>query len=179
MNILKFFYKNKFILIVFLDIAMVGFYVLFILNVYNNNGNTSRAIIDERKKQETILEKGAYLAFQNTIFDSIGDDRNIIDENFIPPGKALEFITTLEKMAEQRELKSTLRLDNINETSKEVQKIRLDISLIGDYATTLGYIRELERLPYYIQIYSAKIVPQNTKDSKSNKTEIKAYTYWY
>ncbi|MEA2088901.1 MAG: hypothetical protein U9O55_03625 [Patescibacteria group bacterium] len=89
--------------------------------------------------------------------------------SFIIPGQELDFIKTIEKIANRYSIKQDLKIVNQADINKEY--LSLSINLAGDYISLIKYLTSLEKEKYYINIQSI-ILSSNKKIKKTNETNI-------
>lgn len=145
----------------------------------------SQEISDERTRQELILHRGVEVANENWKIEFGGANKDVIAGSFIPKQEILGFITTLETMADQRGLQSELDLPDFNPNAEGVQQIALRISVNGSYASVMRYIRDIERLKYYVHMRDVELTYQPPPllsaedDAGGIHLVINALIFWY
>jgi len=119
--------------------------------------------------------------------NTVKPDLKIIDGVFITEGDELNFITSLENLAEINNLKLniTLGLDN---KDKKTSSLPLKLTLNGNYNNVMNFIGGLENLRYYINILDLDLsnTSEQANSSRKNsatintntKLNINALAYW-
>lgn len=166
------------------DFLVVAAFMYGVLNAHQMNQVMSQEIIDERSKQDLILDRGVYLASQNWQIDFGGANRDVISSSFIPKSEALSFITQLETLAEERGLQPRFDLGQVDSQLETVQRLPLKISVNGSYQRLLEYINSLEKLPYYLQIQDIRFDHQEagggeTDSAGTVQLVVTFITFWH
>lgn len=121
-----------------------------------------------KEKGDEILEKRRFLEEQYIKaknFRETNEDMNLVDEDidkldevFVDYNEDLEFVETLERVADENNVEQEISLDSKKEGEEsEFEKIRLEISAEGSFFNVLNYLVSLETLDYYINISSLDI----------------------
>jgi len=79
---------------------------------------------------------------------------NELDKVIRAQDRELEFITTLEVIADKYDLEQKINMDEIETIAEDsdFKKMPLQLSLEGDYQNQLRYLQNVETLPMYINI---------------------------
>lgn len=148
------------------------------------------------ESQRTDLDKKYYKsknAKQSTkSLKAIEGDVEKLDRVFIGKNQELAFITALEETANKNNINQNINLDlSSGAKNNKYDKIPLKLTTQGNFINQFNYLRDLERLNYYLNIKSldlsagggASAYPPLDKiinyDSGANiKMVILADTYW-
>lgn len=148
------------------------------------------------ESQRTDLDKKYYKsknAKQSTkSLKAIEGDVEKLDRVFIGKNQELAFITALEETANKNNINQNINLDlSSGAKNNKYDKIPLKLTTQGNFINQFNYLRDLERLNYYLNIKSldlsagggANAYPPLDKiinyDSGANiKMVILADTYW-
>ncbi|MFA6603742.1 MAG: hypothetical protein WCT10_02775 [Patescibacteria group bacterium] len=91
-------------------------------------------------------------------------------------GEELEFVSALEKAAEDAGVKQSLVLETVNqrELSLWEKEIPIKIETDGEYRRILVYLHKLERLPYYLTVQSIDInLPQHRESAADGVVKLR------
>lgn len=89
--------------------------------------------------------------------------------SFINQGQELDFIETIEKIADRYSIKQNLKITNQADIKRE--DLSLSINLKGNYISLMQYLTSLEKEKYYINIESLTL-SSDKKTETVNKTYI-------
>jgi Tfp pilus assembly protein PilO len=92
---------------------------------------------------------------------------------FIKEGEELNFITTLENLANANNIDQKINLEIDKKTIiKGLKKIPVKISSSGSFKNILNYLSGLEKLDYYINIGSISLSSSQQKASSVNQEQV-------
>lgn len=174
-------FKHKIIYICLITAIFVLLIIKFIILPVIDDIKTVRAEIIDQKidlERKITLERN-----KNQLIDNINtiEPRLIeFEKFFINKNKELEFITTMEGLAEKNTVSQKLSLD-LNKAKKfnDYSIIPISLNLNGKYVDIIKYLINLEEINYYININSINITKtsSNANTSSVNAT-INANSYW-
>lgn len=175
--------RNK---IITLSVVLVLIVFLLIFFVILPSARDIKNIKAEIKEQREEMEK-KYLSGINARILSqkapeIKEKMETVDNIFIKSGEQLEFVTSLEKIAEENQVEQTPNIEYSSSKNLDFYKvIPLKISTQGSLVNQLSYIQDLKSLGYYINIESIKI--KNIREDFGPAGErvslfIQAQSYW-
>ena len=136
----------------------------------------------EIESQRTDLEK-KYLKGQNLKqlsenLKKIEPQLGKLDRIFINRNRELEFITTIEGMAQSNEVTQKINLAASPEPeTQEFKKMPLQLYAQGNFKNLINYLLGLESLFYYINIKSLELFPGSSNLGEINLL-ITADTFW-
>lgn len=107
-------------------------------------------------------------------FERVQPQKEKIDSIFIPLGKELEFITTLEEYASKHKVKQEVSIGKTIDKSGVYTISPLNIKLEGNFKNTLDYINDLNKISYYYNILSLTI---NGTESENIQTTLNGEIY--
>lgn len=170
--------KRKIIisLIIFL-IAISSIIYFIILPTINEIKRISNDIYFERVDLEKKYQRGQLLRVTIKNFEAIKPEKSKLESVFISEGKELEFITSLEKIANDNNLNQEIKLQEkiIKKQENNYYPLSLAISINGEFINTMKYLQSLEKLNYYFNISAMTINTDEQK--KSILTDIKGEIY--
>lgn len=116
----------------------------------------------------------------------IENDELRIDRSLLPEKNTLEFITSLEAIAEELAINNQqIALADFKTTPSGYKTLEITLNFVTDFQTFTQYLAKLESLPYYLNISSLKAAAQSTTVSESEENALKqiefnivAKTYW-
>jgi Tfp pilus assembly protein PilO len=146
----------------------------------------------EISAQKIALEK-IYIRGQN--LRKISEDLEIVEPNlknlkkmFIKEEDDLDFITSLEKTAENSGVKQNININYPAENNKKTsfQKIPLQLTASGNFLAQIKYLTALESLDYYISVRTLEISgsadqnQENALEGEKSRVDMQltANTYW-
>jgi Tfp pilus assembly protein PilO len=169
----------------FLTIGMAYFVVI---PTIDDILKMNKEIEAERIDLENKYLKSKNLKKLSANFKKIEAQAEKLDQIFISPNRALEFITTMEEAANRNEISQKINLAGTQnaEDGQTYKKIPLQIMVNGNFIKQLEYLADLETLKYYLNIKSLEFsaplpaVGQNKDGASKDETAsfISADTYW-
>lgn len=152
----------------------------FVYAAYYINGLTEKTSLlrEEIENKEIRIKRIQRL---NASADKTKSDRSMLQNYFVKPNGAIDFVSSLEETASNFNLEySTNAIENIeSETlaSQDKQLLRIGMSLSGGWKNIVKYILYVESLPYPISIEKLELVsegivarPVPTESSISSST---------
>jgi len=171
-----------------ITINVLIFLIVTIGIIYFIVMSTSEDIKEIKVKTENIridLEekyvKGQSLRKLSESLKQIESQIPELDKIFIKKSEAIDFITSLEKIAEDTNVDQKINLSNIEKNEKEIcNKTPLQLTTIGSFANQMKYLTKLESSNYYINIKSLEITqaPSETEGINNINMLIFSNTYW-
>ncbi len=164
----------------------------------------------KRIKDHKIYIERQYEAKQSTLknkqnIELIEKQMDKIDQMFISQNRELEFITTLESLADKYNLQQKISLEQTNTGNKDknkdkskiksdYKKVMLNLNLEGSFSNIMNYLIDLEALNYYINISSldlgsaekistrryppSPLAEENNQQDNNIVCKLTADTYW-
>ncbi len=152
---------------------------------------TCQQITERRKFLEERYLKLKNIRENKKDIDSIKKDLGKLDEVFVKHSEDLEFIQTLEAVANKNNVEQLIVLEDINKNleGEEYEEIILEINLESSFLNVMKYLIDLETLKYYVNVESLSIssLKGSLVDSSDNENisassrvncKITASTYW-
>ena len=175
------FFKNPWFLIVGLLIALLGIVIFIVVPAVRDIKNLNQKIIDQRTLLESRYEKR--LSIKNAIrnFNSLQPQvPDLVKSIYLNPGNEIEFITSLEALADKNRVSQTVNFDNKggDTSSQTAKKVPVEILLNGEYVNIVRYIQDLEKLDFYLIITSISAVPRANDPAGNIRTLLSGYTFW-
>lgn len=110
-------------------------------------------IYNQRLALEKLYLRGQSIKQSRKDYDQIKDKVNVLDNTFNRLGQELGFITSLEKIAKEQNIKQIINIDSNHQTEGGAyEKIQVDIKLTGTFPEILYYLDKIETLDYYFNI---------------------------
>lgn len=159
--------KRKITILVLIIIAITGLIIYFIiLPTINDIQKISQSIYAEKVDLEKKYQRGQLLRKTIEEFKQIEPEKERLKSAFIVEGQELEFITTLETIANSFNLVQSLQLrPSQGKKEKNYYLLPLQITTQGNFTDTLKYLKKLEGLNYYFNSSAIKISGNNQNDS--------------
>lgn len=187
--------KNKIIGNIFVYLLIIFSIIYFIIIPTTKDIKKIRdVIISQKIEKERVLNREKNISNLSIKIKKIEPMIEKLDNVFIDESKRREFISTLENIAQKSNVTNTsISPQNNKETTGIYETIPLTISATGKFDDIMKYLKELEKINYYINIQSFDITTtnnyiQNQKNSimpDLNKSldpdltiKINADTYW-
>lgn len=187
--------KNKIIGNIFVYLLIIFSIIYFIIIPTTKDIKEIRdVIISQKIEKERVLNREKNISNLSIKIKKIEPMIEKLDNVFIDESKRREFISTLENIAQKSNVTNTsISPQNNKETTGIYETIPLTISATGKFDDIMKYLKELEKINYYINIQSFDITTtnnyiQNQKNSimpDLNKSldpdltiKINADTYW-
>lgn len=140
--------------------ATIGLIVYFIiLPTIQDIKRISDAVYIERIDLEKKYVRGQLLKKTLEDFEKVKPEKEKLASIFIKEGKELEFITALEKIAAGHNLEQSIQLQTAirGKGEKNLYPLLLAVGINGDFIEILKYLKDLEKLNYYFNIFSLNI----------------------
>jgi len=134
----------------------------------------SDKVFEERTRLEELYLKGKSLKKSKQEYLDIKEKVAQLDKVFLKANKELELITQLEKIATKNSITQHINLGTkkIKHTNN-IDKIKISISLQGQYYSILNYLQDIEALDYYVLLDDFSLgLSQETKYSTSQTKKI-------
>lgn len=175
------FFKNPWFIISIILAALIGVIIFIVIPAVRDIKTLNQKIIDQRTLLESRYEKR--LSIKNAIknFNSLQPQvPTLVKSIYLNPGNEIEFITSLETLAEKNRLSQTVNFDNTSgeAASQNTKKVPIEILLSGDYINIVKYIQDLEKLNFYLIITSISSAPRVNDASGNIRTLLRGYTFW-
>jgi Tfp pilus assembly protein PilO len=150
--------KKKIAISITIVIAAIGLIIYFIiLPTIKDIEAISEAVYAERVDLEKKYLRGQLLKKTVENFQKIEPEKDKLVSIFINEGEELKFITALERIAASHGLVQNLKLQTRREGSNNYYPLPLEITTKGRFIQTLRYLKDLERLNYYFNIFSLNL----------------------
>lgn len=153
------------LLILLLCIPVVTF-----INKTNLEIGNSRVMIERQYLQRQQLKEVVYS------LESIRGSMANLNSYAIREGGELEFIQALEDIAAGHGIEQEIDLVTANQQviSTWENEIPISITLYGDYVGIINYLRQVESLPYYVQLRTLSLSKSQKRKSGSKAETLKA-----
>lgn len=172
--------KNKiFISIGLIILVAAGTIYFIILPAMRDIKKMGDEIEAQMVDLELKYQKGQSLKRLKETLQKIEPQLAKLDEILIERTKALAFITSLEKVAEQNN--ATQKINLITDQNKNLtgsQKIPLQLAVTCEFNKCYNYLIDLEKLNYYINIKSLEFNSSGGGGPGTINLLIFADTYW-
>ncbi len=185
--------QQSFIKLIIYITAILILLFLFIKPSINEIKKTHNNILNEKIKIQKNIDREKNMSKLSEEVKEIEPRMEKFSQIFINQNRELEFITQLEKLAKDNNVKQNLNLQQSKKTTSQntYSETPINIDVQGSMNNALNYLQELERLNYYININNLKLSTKTIsgfkssfeEDNSPNKKEvvilnIKALSYW-
>jgi len=173
--------KNPWFIIVIMVLALLAIIIFIVIPAVGDIRNLNQKIIGQRTLLESRYEKRLNIKNSirnhNTIQPQIPALMNL---TYLNPGNEIDFITALETLADKNGVRQTIIFDTQNGEMilQDKKKVPIEIILNGNYLNILKYMRDLEKLNFYLIITKVSTAPHTTDLSGNVRTLFRGYTYW-
>lgn len=107
-------------------------------------------IIAEREKLEESYAKGLSLKKTQMQLSDVLKDVKQIEQSTLQPGQELFLITTLEDIAESKNLEQEIVMDDLPNDVATLTTLPVQVQLTGRFSDILFYIAEIEQQDFYL-----------------------------
>ena len=154
-NIKKIGLKQKAIML-FVSFTVINCLIVYlvILPTIKTIKNQSDLIVVQKIELEKRMSRVNNMANLSEKLKKVEPKKDTIEQTFINKNRELEFITTLEGIAEKNNVVQKINLESVKPGEQSYFKTPLNINASGEYNSLLNYIINLETLKYYINIKS-------------------------
>ncbi len=151
--------NNRLILILLLVLLLLVAVVIAVL-VLSPSLNKLLALNARLALAENKLENS---------FDSSSAKKHLIEaqdlqkkltSGFIKNGQEINFISAMESSASSSGVKIEINADWLIKSNGAINRIPLDLSAEGDYASLMNFLGRIESSPYYIQITQLELAKE-------------------
>lgn len=179
--------RNKIIVLAFLTLLII-FLLIFLVIIPSDRQikETKTEIETQREEIEKKYLAGINARILSRKAPEIKEKMERVENVLVGPQEQLEFVTALERMAEENKIEQT---PNIEYSSAEeidfYKKIPLKLSTKGKLLDQLNYLKDLKSLPYFIKIDSVKMKVISDRERENTPLSsdyvslfIQANSYW-
>lgn len=151
--------KRKIITSITLVIAgTIGIIYFIILPTIADINEIKNAVLLERIDLEKKYLRGQLLNKALEDFEIRKNEKENLLGVFIAEGEELEFVTSLEKIAEDNNVIQKLSLDNSQAVANQPYKTSiLSVVSQGNFTDILNYLEDIKKLKYYYNINQMEI----------------------
>ena len=155
-------------------IVCAGLLLFFVQPYMTKISTLTTELYDARVQLASAKKQRENLVVLNQDFRSIENRISAFDSVIIPSEKSLEFVSSLEEIANASSVTQDLSLSPLTD-SAEVQEVPLAITLTGTINQVIQYLSRLESSPYYVSPLSMVIFPIA---DEIVQMDIQTKTYW-
>lgn len=125
----------------------------------------SDGVYNERMDLEKKYLRGQLLKKTIENFEKVKPEKDRLSSIFIKEGEELKFITKLEEIAAFHNLKQDLGLQAVKDGGSGFHSVPSGVSVQGEFINILKYLKDLQQLNYYFNIFSITINSAGEEDS--------------
>jgi len=166
-------YKFKLITIPIIFFVVIGLLIKFVITpTINDIKDTRLNIIEQELELDRRYNKARALKRMTLKLNKIQPQTKLLKNVFMDLSQELEFITTMEKIAEDNNIDQTMKPGKVNEESNKstLQSMQVDFTASGKFENLINYLADLEQLNNYINIESIKMSNSMKRKLKSDDT---------
>lgn len=171
--------KSLILIIVYLVLTTVVFY--FLVNPAIEDVKSLRLeILSKKIDIEKNINKEINKSELGAKLRKIEADIEKFNKIFINKDRDLEFITTLEGIADENNISQYISINTSTYNNENAYNIiPITLNATGNFENSMEYLKKLETSMYYIKITSLSLEKLEAADSQSKvKLNIGADTYW-
>jgi Tfp pilus assembly protein PilO len=163
--------KNAIIFMTILVIVAVVAYVMFFVSIKNKNENVS-LITNEI---DIAVEKEVKLKSVKNLVNDIEEDRLKLDTYFIKDDEVVDFIESVEGMAEDADISAEVTAvdigdykNNVNQASDMVERLLLSLKVYGKWNDVFHFISLIEKMPFVVNLSNINIGAVYSNNKKTS-----------
>jgi len=173
--------KYKIITIVAIGLAGIVSIIAFLILPYQQKLLDDQAALIETRKKIISQQEELQKILQNS--QQLKNlDQGEINSIFIQKNKALDFINSIEKIAERNNCELSIKLSEPADAN--YTELNLQMVATSEWQNILALINELEKQSFYLNYQSIQVLPasatflENTETTDKITANIEAITYW-
>lgn len=137
---------------------------------------------EERERLEKLYTKGQIRRYVQKNFENIKNDAEFLDNVILKENQELEYITSIESLAEKNNISITMTTGEPQKKSEQsFSELEFIFSVSGSWKNIIKWIEDVELLPYYTNMSEISITTNNQQEQNNRRVAnatIKATTYW-
>lgn len=150
--------KSKIIIIILSFFITIGIMTGIVLPTAKKIKLVEEDIYNQRMALEKLYLRGQSMRKSRLDYETIKEQIKTLNNVFNQQGEELEFITSLEKIAEKQNVKQVIKIEN-NEKNEKTEIggcriIRVEVNLTGTFPNIMAYLAQVQTLDYYFNIDS-------------------------
>ncbi|MFA5106922.1 MAG: type 4a pilus biogenesis protein PilO [Patescibacteria group bacterium] len=165
--------NKTFYLAVAIILVIVGS-IVFVFIPYQEKNEEILATLNEKRVDLTLLKEQVQKIDTTDITSELTQAENQLNSFLIDKTEILQFISTLEGIAEKHSLEITIDLDEFpDDNTSPVIEQPISIKVDGGYANIIGFVAELESQEYYLSFQQLNVtVTTSPVSNKTNSTTL-------
>lgn len=133
----------------------------------------------EQQALEDLYQKGKTISQIKNDLKEIGNKQETLNKVFFTKDEELNFITTLEKISSQNNIKQEINLRDQQDFQNNYRVATIHLNLEGDFKNLIKYLESLEHLEANFNIVFFNITPlSNNNNDDLVAASLDAKTYW-
>ncbi|MBU4332118.1 type 4a pilus biogenesis protein PilO [Patescibacteria group bacterium] len=158
--------KNRLYFIAGILLLLVGVVVFVIRPTARELKELSATIKNQRENLKKLYPEGQQIETIQAEYQQIKPKFESLSSIFVAPGKELDLITALEKIAAENNIEQEIDLRR-QDPKTESAMLPFHLTLSGNFHNLISYLLNLEALEYYIKIGSLSINSDTAQSSRS------------
>ena len=166
------FLYRKIIILSFVTIGLLfGLFFIVLVPTIRSVRIAHSNFLTQKRVAESLLKAGSTESVIQTQVAGLDKSVNQLNDNFLIPGKEIEFIQFLESSGRDNGIEQTIQLNDpsFDKTENFYPSALLIIKVQGRFLRFLRYLIDLEKGPYYINISSVSL-SSSLGDLKTNES---------
>lgn len=120
--------------------------------------NLADQIYEQRIELEQLYQKGQLLKRTLKEYEEVKPSVQELQRVYITRGEELNFITTLEGVAQSNDIEQDIKLGSLDPKDKTgVNKLPYQLGISGNLANIIAYLGGLEGLDFYVNIETVRL----------------------
>lgn len=169
--------KKIIIIIALLSFSIIVLALIVIKPIFSEVNFLSEKIKSEQEKLESLYQEGKTLAQAKKEIQEIIDKKQMLEGIFLKEGQELEFITDLERIAQQFNISQDVRLGSKESFKDQYKTMPITLSLQGNFNDLLEYFYQLEKFNFYFNAKSLTVNKLAGTDERLN-ISLEANVFW-
>jgi Tfp pilus assembly protein PilO len=133
----------------------------------------------EQQALEDLYQKGKTISQIKNDLKEVEGKQEMLNKIFFPKDGELNFITALEKISSQNEIKQEINLRDQQDFQNNYRLVTIHLNLEGNFKNLIKYLQSLEHLEANFNIVFFNITPiSNSNNDDLVAVSLDAKTYW-
>lgn len=159
--------------ILLVAIGIGGLIYMIILPTAKDIKKINSEVLAERIDLEKKYLRSQLLKTTIENFEKIKPQENKLDNIYIGQNEELRFITALENIANLYDLEQDIQLGNGTQgATAAYESLTLEITIEGDYISLLQYLKDIEKLAFYFNIFKIEVSTEGKQKTNSSPITI-------
>ena len=135
--------------------------IFVILPTIKDIKKINQDIYKERVNLEKLYLRGQSLKKSREDYEKIKEEIKILNDVFYHQGEELKFITSLEQIANQHNIKQVINIKEVKKENEEPEAnyaaMRIELQLTGTFPNIISYLDKVQNMDSYFNIDYLKL----------------------